>query len=234
MAKPIIIAVSAMGFLLEIGVVVCMLFYKSLLRYFPLGFYMLCSAITTVGCYSCISNFGYTSKAYVYFYYYSDALMTVLMFWVVIHFYRQAFDELRVSKIIRAGAVFLLISTALFSYIVVNKNKDHLTDRFVIELSQNLYFIGVVLTYLLWGTILKLRETRARLVQLVLALGIYFSGTAAAYALRNLFPGFGGSLFGWVPILMSTWLAVAWMYTFVKVPEESRVATAQIEARAAA
>ena len=36
------------------------------------------------------------------------------------------------------------------------------------------YFVGVVLTYLLWGAILKLRETRTRLIQLVLALGDLF------------------------------------------------------------
>ena len=232
MDRSLVTLVCLIGFLLEVGVVVCVLCRRNLYRYFPLGLYMLFSALTTVGGYSCISNFGYSSSAYVYFYYYSDALMTVLMFWVVIHFYGQAFDELKVSKVIRTGAIFLLALTALFSYVVVNRNKDHLSGRFVIELSQNLYFVGVVLTYLLWGTILKLKETRARLVQLVLALGIYFSGIAVAYAFQNLFPRVGAGLLGWVPTIMSAWLPLAWIYTFIKIPEESKVFTAQLEAKA--
>ena len=44
---------------------------------------------------------------------------------------------------------------------------------------------------MLWGAILKLRETRVRLIELVLALGIYFSADAMTYALRNLFPSAG-------------------------------------------
>jgi len=40
----------------------------------------------------------------------------------------------------------------------------------------------------LWGAMLKLRETRTRLIQLVLALGLYFSVFAASYAFWNLSP----------------------------------------------
>jgi len=48
----------------------------------------------------------------------------------------------------------------------------------VVELSQNLYFIGVLLTYLLWGAMMKMRENRTRLMQLVLTMGVYFSAFA--------------------------------------------------------
>ena len=83
----------------------------------------------------------------------------------------------------------------MFSYAVVHQNRTHLTTHFVVEMSQNVYFVGVVLTYLLWGAILKLHETRTRLIQLVLALGIYFSADAGSYALRNLFPGLEAECF---------------------------------------
>ncbi|HXJ16538.1 MAG TPA: hypothetical protein VNM68_05000, partial [Candidatus Polarisedimenticolia bacterium] len=86
--------------------------------------------------------------------------------------------------------------------------------------------VGVVLTYMLWGAILKLRETRTRLIQLVLALGVYFSGTAGIYALRNLFPDLQPTLLQWLPPLFGTLLPLAWTYTFLKVPEEARLTTA--------
>ena len=38
---------------------------------------------------------------------------------------------------------------------VIHENRSHLTTRFVVELGQNLHFVGMVLTYLLWGAILK-------------------------------------------------------------------------------
>lgn len=132
----------------------------------------------------------------------------------------------------------LLGATALFSYLVVRQhlavdpNSDHMTSRVVVELGQNLYFVGVVLTYLLWGAVLKLHETRARLIQLVLALGIYFSADAAAYSLRNLFPVLEAGVLKWIPPLASIWLPLAWSYTFTLIPEEARLATARLVARA--
>jgi amino acid transporter len=75
---------------------------------------------------------------------------------------------------------------------------------------------------------MKLRETRTRLIQLVLSLGIFFSGSAGAYALRNLVSGMEVAKF--IPPLMGTFLALAWAYTFLKVPEEARLATARVAA----
>jgi glucan phosphoethanolaminetransferase (alkaline phosphatase superfamily) len=97
-------------------------------------------------------------------------------------------------------------------------------------LGQNLYFVGVVLTYLLWGAILKLRETRTRLIQLVLALGVYFSATACTYALRNLFPNLESSVLKSIFPVVGLWLPVAWAYTFAKVSEDARLATARLAA----
>src|SRR5271154_2225888 len=164
-----------LGFLAEIYLVVCAARNKSWIRYFPLIFYILCDAAVTFGLYFCVHHYGFTSGQYVYFYYYSDSLLTLLLFWVVIQFYLQVFEEMGASTYIRGAAAILIVATTVFSYIVVHQNRTHLTSRFVVELGQNFYFVGVVLTYLLWGAILKLRETRMRLIQLVLALGIYFS-----------------------------------------------------------
>lgn len=193
---------------------------------------MLAAAVVTVGQYVSIQRFGFQSLQYRYYYYYSESLLTIVMFCVIIQLYQHVFVEMNVSRYIRSAAAILLVATALFSYAVVRENKDHLTSRFVVELGQNLHFSGVVLTYLLWGAILKLRETRTRLIQLVLALGVYFSATAGVYALRNLFPGLQPSVLRWMPPLIGTWLPLAWAYTFYKVPEDARLTTARLLVRA--
>lgn len=220
------------SFVLEVFVVVSSLFRREFTRYIFLNLYMLFVAFLTVGAYICIHKFGFASPQYCYYYYYSDSLTYILMYFVIIQFYQQVFREMKVGPYIRQGAALFLVLMALFSFLVVHQNRDRMTTRFVVELEQNLNFAEVVLTYVLWGAIVKLRETRARLVQLVLALGISYSGTAVDYALRNLFrfPGLSLRVLHLVPTLLATWLPLAWAYTFTKVPEEARTIVSPVMA----
>src|SRR4029077_5378507 len=126
---------------------------------------------------------------------------------------------------IRMAASILLGVTGIFSFLVINHNRGQLSVKsiqFVVQFNQNVFFVGVVLTFLLWGAMLKLRETRTRLVQLVLALGIYFSALAGIYALRNLFPAMEAPVLRWFPPFVAIWLPLAWSYTFARIPEEAR------------
>lgn len=228
MLGPVDYSIWFIGFIAEVYMVVCCLLRKEIFRYFSLNFYILAAGIVTVGNYIVIQKDGFWSMQYRYFYYYSESVLIILMFFVIMHFYQRVFDQMNVSRYIKGAAVILLGTTALFSYLVIHQNKDHLTSRFVVELGQNLYFVGVVLTYLLWGAILKLRETRTRLVQLVLALGIFFSADAATYALRNLFPALQIEFLKFIPPLVGAFLPIAWAYTMTKIPEEARLLTARL------
>jgi hypothetical protein len=230
MLGPFDYVVVLLSLLTEAYVVVRLCAARNIFRYFSLNVYMLAAATVTVGGLVIMRGFGFHSHLYNYFYYYSDALLTISLFFVVMSFYHQVFQQMGASRYVRGASVLLLSATALFSYLVVRQNTNHLTTRFVVEMGQNLYFVGVVLTYLLWGAILKLRETRTRLVQLVLALGIFFSINAAAYALRNMFPGFQGEFLKFIPPLAEVFLPLAWAYTFSRIPEEARLLTARLAA----
>jgi hypothetical protein len=61
---------------------------------------------------------------------------------------------------------------------------------------------------------------------------VYFSAYAALYALRNLFPDV--AFFRALVPVVGTWLPLAWAYTFTKVPESARLATARLVAGAGA
>jgi hypothetical protein len=78
---------------------------------------------------------------------------------------------------------------------------------------------------------MKLRETRTRLIQLVLALGIYFSATAGTYALRNLFPHLEVSVLHVIFPILGVWLPAAWSYTFLRVSDEARLMPAQLSVK---
>jgi hypothetical protein len=208
-------------------VVVCALRRKIFTRYFFLNLYMLFDVLVSLGRFRVLLHDGWSSATYRYFYFYSDALLTITLFFGVISLYVFVFEELRVERYLRLGAVLLLVGTSWFSYEVVNQSSHRMLTHFAFELSQNLYFVGLVLTFILWGAILKLRETRALLVQLVLSLGVYFSTFAASYSLSNLSPNTFTHLVYLVPA-MGCLLPLSWAYAFWRVPDEARLTPARL------
>ena len=213
--------------LFEAGVVVCAVRRSSFRRYLPINLYMLGSVLVSVARFQVLRHFGWTSGQYAYFYFYSDALLTIGLYFAVISLYVRVLDEMKVERYVRLAAVLLLAGTAWFSYAVVQQSSQRLTTVFAYELSQNLYFVGLVLTYLLWGIVLKLRETRTRVIQLVLSLGVYFSLFAANYALMNLYPVLQ-SVCSSLPPIFGCLLPLAWMYAFERITEEASLAPSRL------
>ncbi len=215
------------GWLLELSVVVCSVYRQAFLKYLALNLYMTASLTAGVARLYVLIHYGFTSPQYFYFYYYSDALLTIGLFFALISLYSRVLEEMNAERLVRLGSILLLAGTAWFSYGIVQQSAHRLLTHFVVELSQNLYFVGLILTYLLWGTIMKLRETRTRLIQLVLSLGVYFSGFAAIYALRNLYPPLH-TLLGHLPQMLACLLPLAWAYAFWRLPESARLAPARL------
>jgi len=213
------------GALLELAVVVCAIKRKAFRRYIFLNLYMASEVVASAIRFEILQHYGFTSLTYAYFYYYSDALLTILLFLVLSSLYSEVFGELNAERYVRMGSVVLFAGTALFSFAVVQQSSARILSHFVYEISQNLYFVGLVLTYILWAAILKLRETRTRLIQLVLSLGVYFSLYAANYALRNLYPS-AEAVFTVLNPLIGCFLPFAWAYAFWKLPEDARLAPA--------
>lgn len=230
MPGPLHNALWLFSFLLQGAVVVCALAQKSRRRYALLILYVFANFLVNILQFYVLRSSGYESDAYLYFYYFSEVSLVVILFFAITTLYRHAFAELSVSRYVSGGAILLLAATALFSYATIQLNAGKLRTPFVVELSQNLYFVGVVLVYLLWGVMMQLRETRVRLLQFTFSLGINFSLLAAAFALRNLFPLALAQHLQWVPQFASVFLAASWLYAFTFVSEERRLATASISA----
>jgi hypothetical protein len=229
MLGPVDYCVWFLSFGLEIFVVVCSLARRDFLRYLALNLAMLGAAMANMGDYYFMLHYGLHSLVYRYFYYYSECVLIVLLYFSLFDLFQHVFAELGATKYIRATALLLLLGTAGVSFLMVRQIQAHLIGRFVIELSQNLYFVGLVLSYVLWGAMMKLRETRTRLIQLALSLGVFFSAYSATYALRNLFPGLEIAQ-RILPPLLSLWLPVTWSFTLWKIPEEARLETARLAA----
>jgi hypothetical protein len=216
-----------LGTALEIAVLVCALAKHAFRRYLALNLYMaVCCGCDLAG-YRVLLTHGVGSPEYAHFYYYSQFLLTIALYLALINLYSHVFDEMRADRLVRFGAVLLLLGTCTVSFLVAWRSTESMVMRFIVEVSQNLYFVGVVLTYVLWGAIVKLRETRTRLVQFVLSLGIYFSALAANYALRNLWPSLS-VVWIYLPPVVACLLPVSWMYAFLRLSEESKLAPARL------
>src|ERR1700723_2458291 len=220
-------AILLLGTLLEALVVVCAVRRKVLRKYFILNLYMLLCVFVSFGRYHVMTHDGVTSITYRYFYFYSDALLTIILYFGLISLYLSVFEEMKVERYLRIGAIVLLAGTSWFSYAVVSQSSHRMLTYFAFELSQNLYFVGLVLTYVLWAAVLKMRQTPAQLIQLVLSLGIYFSFFAASYALTNLHPTLYSRVSVLIPVV-GCLLPLSWAYAFWRVPNEARLSPARL------
>jgi hypothetical protein len=224
---PLVNLIWFIGILCEVAVLVCALKKGAFRRYFLLNLYMAGMILVELGRYKIVSEYGLRSTQYQYFYYYSDAILTIFLYFALTTLYAHVFSEMKAEKYVKLGALVLLVGTAGFTCAVVLQSSAKLLTHFVVDLSQNLYFVGLVLTYVLWGAILKLRETRTRLIQLVLSLGVYFSLFAANYAIRNLYPSLS-SVFVPLVQVFGLFLPMAWAYAFWRLPEEARLAPSRL------
>ena len=227
MPGPFAYFVWLVGLLCEAAVVVCALKKRAFRRYLLLNLYMATAVVSELGRFKILAEYGFSSRQYQYFYYYSDAILTIFLYFALSTLYAHVFSEMNAERYVKMGTLLLLAGTALFTYAVVEQSTAKLVTHFVVELSQNLYFVGLVLTYVLWAAILKLRETRTRLIQLVLSLGVYFSLFAANYAIRNLYPPLS-SVFVPLVQVFGLFLPLAWAYAFWRLPEDARLVPARL------
>jgi hypothetical protein len=215
-----------LGVALELSFVVCSLVRKSFFRYLFLNIYLIFSIVASISRFLVVSKYGQDSDQYMNCYYYTDLVLTLALFVAVLSLYSLVLSELKLKQYMNLVAGFLLLGTAIFSYAVVDRSTDQLSTAFAIELSQNLYFVGLILTYILWGAVMKMRETRTRLVQFVLSLGLYFSAYAACYALANMTNSV--ELMQYTNQALGCLLPLSWTITMIRHSEDSRLATAQL------
>jgi hypothetical protein len=227
MPGPAATVIWLVGTALELAFVVCSVARNSFFKYFFLNLYILAVLTSSIGRYFFLQTFGQSSEQYRYIYFYTDALLTLALYIALISLYTRVFGSLGIGKYVRLTSVLLLLGTSLFSYAVVAQSEERLATDFAYELSQNLYFVGLVLTYILWGAVVKLRESRTRVVQFILALGVYFSAYAASYALVNLASKYSVVVQILGPVI-SCLLPLSWTMTMYRHSEESRLIPAQL------
>ena len=213
------LVIEVLGAVLALGVVVISARQGFFKRYLFLNVYLLTNVVFTSGCYYVRSLYGYTSLEYYYFYYVGDAIPNVIGYLLIGSFFDRLLRESAFHKYVRPTLAIFFLLIAGVSALFISGNVDRLYSSFVIEFQQNLYFVGVLLTFLLWMAVSYLDVQSRRFSLLVSGLGIYFAAHAANYAIRFLFPSLS-ALTLVVPPLAYNFMVGLWLYTFLRVPEE--------------
>ena len=148
-----------------------------------------------------------------------DAIPNVIGYLLIGSFFDRLLRESVFHKYVRPTlAIFFVLIVGISAFFIVG-SVEHLYSEFVLELQQNLYFVGALLTFLLWMAVSYLDVRSRRFTLLVSGLGIYFAAHAASYALRFLFSGLEAPMTA-VPPLAYNFMVGLWLYTFLWVPEE--------------
>ncbi len=196
---------------------------KAVFRYLALSTYLLATLSFTVTGSLIYHLYGFGSLEYIYFYFFGDTVLSLLLYLVVAGLFERIFSELGFSRYVRWVALLVLAGTVGVSYSIVRAAGDRIFSKFVYELQQNLYFLGVVLCTLLWFSMRKLHNMPTRLMQITLGLGMFLGAHAALYAFHNMFPSL--AFWRYIPPASYVFFLVVLAHTFTTVPETARVET---------
>lgn len=198
---------------------------KSLFRYGLLNLYLLANVVFTAAGYYIYTTYGYNSSHYFYYYYTGDPILNIALYLLVGSFFDRMLRDSTFHKYVRPTLAIFFLLVVVVSGVFISGSVDRMRvfPRFVIQFQQNMYFVGVLLTFLLWISMSYLRAESRRFVLLVSGLGIYFSAHAANYALRFFFRASNDAavtaVLGQVPPLAYCLMVLLWLYTFLRVPE---------------
>jgi hypothetical protein len=213
------LSIEVLSVLLALGVVVICVRQGFFNRYLFLNVYLLTNVVFTSGCYYVRSLYGYRSVEYFDFYYTGDAIPNIVGYLLIGSFFDRLLRHSTFHRYVRPTLTIFFVLIAGISAFFIVGSVDRLYPRFVIELQQNLYFVGALLTFLLWMAVSYLDVQSRRFTLLVSGLGIYFAAHAANYAIRFLFPSLS-ALTLVVPPLAYNFMVGLWLYAFLRVPEE--------------
>ena len=213
------LVVEVLGVLLALSAVVLCLREGLFSRYVALNLYLLATVAFTVGNFCVRSLYGYTSSQYFYFYYTGDAIVTVINYLLIGSFFNYLFRHSAFRKYVQLTISFFFVGVVIVSGLFISGNVERFYSTWVYEFEQNMYFVGVLLTFLLWMAMTYLGAETRRFALLVSGMGVFFAAHAANYAVRSLFPSLS-ALTLVVPPLAYNFMVGLWLYTFLRVPEE--------------
>jgi hypothetical protein len=150
-------------------------------RHFPLlTTYLVLSLVTDLARVVVLGWFGFSAEQYMVTYYISDAILTVVVYLVVIELCRSIVPT-KHRKLLPRYSLAILVFLTVFSYAVTRPSQTQLLIPFAYELATNLWFVSVGVTLVLWVLIRYRDLPRGIAAHMVQVWGVYFLLMASTY-----------------------------------------------------
>ena len=135
--------------------------------------------------------FGLGSSQYRYAYYFGDPLVSIAGFFLLVRLLEQCFEtsSLRLPGL-RMGAMLAFSGISVMTAFFVLSQSSAILIRLGVEVEQNLSFLGMILTVLLWTATNVMRVPGLRFRRVILAFSALYSSNAAVFTVHFLLPNF--------------------------------------------
>lgn len=228
----VVLAIS--GHLLALAVVGVSLYRHAFRRYSYLNLYAIALLVVDLLRYGVLNAYGFKSMYYFWAFYLSDALLSLLLYLLILSFFDVVFRESPLRETVRISLLGAFALLSFISYLSISSSVKHFYSRLTIEFQQNMYFASVVLAVLLCVSLAHLRVQNPQLSMLIGGLGVYATLQAASYALQNILmaKSFEGTVALMSQISTAVMLGI-WCYSLAKlstagtVPAKPEKATLQ-------
>ncbi len=168
--------------------------------------------------YAFLLRYGFSSLQYFYAFYLSDAFLAILAYRLILGFFDSLFRGTPLRRQVRLALMLFFLLIAGMSYVFISHSVQYFYSRLVVEFQQNLYFAEVVLTALLWVSLVHLRIGDRQLRLLITGMGVHAAALAGGYALQNLLPREVLLLTRKLSPLATAGMLGLWWYTLARVP----------------
>jgi hypothetical protein len=188
---------------------------KVIRRFFYFSCYFAALIVVSVGRYLVLSRDGPSSAEYLYFYYYSDAVLTILLALAIWQIGARLITGRVGREMVLIGGASILLLVTFFSLACSAGAPSRLITHFVFEFSQSGFLTAGLATLVLWTWNL-FNETEDRIAaQLVNVLAVYFVLFSVVYGLEQARPfhrEFDDDLFS----MLAAWLPLGSSFALVR------------------
>jgi len=188
---------------------------KSISKFFFFSCYFAASIVVSIGRFWVLSRDGYNSAEYLYFYDYSDAVLTISLALAIWQIGTRLVAGRVGRETVLIGGASILFLVIFFSFSNVAYSNSKLITHFAIEISQNIFFTAGLATLVLWTWNLFNKAEDRIATQFVNVLVVYFAVFFVQYGLEQVRPssrGHDGELFS----MLSAWLPLGCSFALVK------------------
>lgn len=181
-------------------------------RFSTLAMYFVLSSAVSMLRMAVLYTYGFNSREYGYCYYFSDLLLTLLLYFVIASLYRKVFPSAKARLRVRIASSLLVAVVGVWTFVSVSEYSSRILSRWIVEYGQDLYFVTLPLAVALLGFAVFKANVPKAIRQLTFVFAVYYLFLTLVYVIRNFIVTRGNVIES--AVLFHMWLPLGVAYVF--------------------